>query len=103
MGRYFKKIAAVGNGNYNYFSKSKGLSYPKLSYFGTKTRVEFSGSSFRQNKIENKVQNKLLIDVKFLSVFGISFSVLSSIVVTSILAASSIVFVCFSKAFHKGE
>ena len=55
--RYFKRIAGVGSGNYIYFWKSKGLSderldsiiasnhkiTPDLSFYGTKTRVEFNG------------------------------------------------------------
>ena len=58
MYRYFKRIAGVGSGNYIYFRKSKGLSderinsitasnysiTPELSFYGTKTRVKFSGS-----------------------------------------------------------
>ena len=58
MYRYFKRIAAVGNGSYIYCWQSKGLSdgkinsiktrnhsiTPKLDYYGTKTRVEFNGS-----------------------------------------------------------
>ena len=62
--RYFKRIAGVGSGNYIYFWKSKGLSderlnsntasnysiTPELSFYGTKTRVEFNGSCLKQNK-----------------------------------------------------
>ena len=58
MYRYFKKIAGVGSGSYIYFWKSKGLSNerldsitvsnhkitPELSFYGTKTKVEFNGS-----------------------------------------------------------
>ena len=65
MCRYFKRIAVVGCGNYIYFSKSKGLSderlysitasdykiTPELSFYGTKTRVEFNGSSLKQDKV----------------------------------------------------
>ena len=65
MYRYFKRVAGVGSGNYIYFWKSKGLSderiismiasnyiiTQKLSYFGTKTRVEFNGSCLKQDKI----------------------------------------------------
>ena len=65
MCRYFKTIAGVGNGAYIYHWKSKGLSKerinsikrpdygitPYLSYYGTKTRVKFNGSCFRQDKI----------------------------------------------------
>ena len=65
MYRYFKQIAGVGNGNYIYYWKSKGLSdqrinsiktpdygiTPKLNYYGTKTRVEFNGTCLKQDKI----------------------------------------------------
>ena len=65
MYRYFKIIAGVGNGRYIYYWKSKGLSHeridsitasnysvtPFLDYYGTKTRVEVSGSCLKQNKI----------------------------------------------------
>ena len=61
MYRYFKIIAAVGNGSYIYHWKSKGLSdgrinsietpnysiTPNLDYYGTKTRVEFNGSCLK--------------------------------------------------------
>ena len=64
MYRYFKKIAGVGSGNYIYFWKSKGLSEerldfitasnynitPELSFYGTKTRVEFNGSCLSKIK-----------------------------------------------------
>ena len=63
--RYFKRIADVGSGNYIYFWKSKVLSDERLdsittcnhkittelSFYGTKTRVEFNGSCFEQNKV----------------------------------------------------
>ena len=65
MYRYFKRVAGVGSGNYIYFWKSIGLSdenitapntndyslNPQLSYFATKTRAEFNGSSLKQDKI----------------------------------------------------
>ena len=65
MSKYFKRIADVGSGNYIYFWKSKGLSNekldsitasnynitPKLIYYGTKTKVEFSGSCLKQDKV----------------------------------------------------
>ena len=65
MYRYFKKIAGAGSGNYIYFWKSKGLSHerldsvtassyeitPELSFYGTKTRVEFNGSWLKQDKV----------------------------------------------------
>ena len=61
---YFRKIIGVGSGNYIYFWKSKGLSderlhsntasnytiTPELSFYGTKTRVEFNGSCLKQDK-----------------------------------------------------
>ena len=63
--RYFKRIAGVGSGNYIYFWKSKGLSDERinsdtasndsitseLSYWGTKTKVEFNGSCLKQDKV----------------------------------------------------
>ena len=62
--RYFKRTAGVVGGNYIYFWKSKGLSderinsntasnhsiTPKLSHYGTKTRVKFSGNCLKQDK-----------------------------------------------------
>ena len=65
MYRYFKRIAGVRNGKYVYYWQSKGLSderinsitasnysvTPFLDYYGTKTRVEFSGSCLKQDKI----------------------------------------------------
>ena len=64
MQKYFKKIPGVGSGNYVYFWKPKGFSderinfniasnhsiTPELSYYGTKTRVRFSGSCSKQDK-----------------------------------------------------
>ena len=63
--RYFKMIAGVGNVNYIYYWKSKGLSdertnsiktpnhyiTPNLDYYGTKTRIEFNGSCLKQDKV----------------------------------------------------
>ena len=65
MHRYFKRIAGAGSGKYIYFWKSEGLSdeeldsitasnykiTPELSFYGTKTRVEFNGSCFKQDKV----------------------------------------------------
>ena len=65
MYRYFKWIAGVGSGHYIYFWKSKGLSderinsitasnyriTPELSFYDTKARVEFNGSSLKQDKV----------------------------------------------------
>ena len=65
MYRYFKIIAGVGNGRYIYYWRSKGLSderinsitasnysvTPFLDYYGTKTRVEFSGSCLKQDSV----------------------------------------------------
>ena len=64
MYRYFKRIGGDGSGNYIYFWKSKGLSNerlhsitasnykitPELSFYGTKTRVEFN-SCLKQDKV----------------------------------------------------
>ena len=65
--RYFKRIAGVDSGNYIYIWKYEGLSderinsinasnysiTPKLSHYGTKTRVKFSGSCLKQGKSTN--------------------------------------------------
>ena len=65
MYRYFKIIADVGNGCYIYYWQSKGLSDERinsiaasnfsvtlfLDYYGTKTRVEFSGSCLKQDTV----------------------------------------------------
>ena len=65
MYKYFKSIAGVGGGNYIYFWKSKCLpderldsitasNYkltPELSFYGTKTKVEFNGSCLKQDKV----------------------------------------------------
>ena len=78
MYRYFKRIAGVGSGNYIYFWKSKGLSderldsitasiykiIPKLSFYGTKTRVEFNGSCLKKDKVtynHGKVVNVYIV------------------------------------------
>ena len=64
--RYFKRISKIGNGNYIYYWKSKGLSderinsiktsnhsiTPNFSYYGIKTRVEFNGSCLKQDKVK---------------------------------------------------
>ena len=63
--KYVNKVSSVGSGNYIYSAKSKGLSdehitapttkyckiNPELSYFGSKTKVEFDGSCLKQNKV----------------------------------------------------
>ena len=65
MYRYFKRIEGVGSGNYIYFWKSKSLSderldsitasnykiTPELSFYGTKTKVEFNGICLKQDKV----------------------------------------------------
>ena len=65
MYRYFKRIPGVGSCNYIYFWKSKDLSderldsitapnhkiTPELSFYGTKTKVEFNGSCLKQDKV----------------------------------------------------
>ena len=79
MYRYFKRIAGVGNGNYIYYWKSKGLLSderidsiktpnhsitPNLDYYGTKTRVEFNGSCLKKDKVtfdHGKVVNILFM------------------------------------------
>ena len=62
---YFRKIVGVGSSDYTCFWKSKGLSdemlnsntasnykiNPELSYYGTKTNVEFNGSCLKQDKV----------------------------------------------------
>ena len=67
--RYFRRFSGSGSGsgsgNYIYFWKSIGLSDERLnfntasnskitselSYYGTKIRVEFNGSSIKQDKV----------------------------------------------------
>ena len=63
--RHFRRIMRVGSGNYTYFWKSIGLSderrnsntasnykiAPELSYYGTKTRVEFNENCLKQDKV----------------------------------------------------
>ena len=65
MYKYFKMVGSFCTGNYIYFWKPKGLSdenitapttglyslNPKLSYLGTKTRVEFKESCLKQGKV----------------------------------------------------
>ena len=65
MYRYFIIITGVGNGSYIYYWQSKELSderinsitapdysvTPFLDYYGTKTRVEFSGKCLKQDKV----------------------------------------------------
>ena len=66
MYRYFKQTAGVGNDNYIYYWKYKGLpdertscirtpnysiTPPNLSYSGTKTRVEFNGNCLKQDSV----------------------------------------------------
>ena len=63
---YLKRVSGVGSGNYIYFWKSKGLSDKnitafntsdyklnlELSFFATKTRVEFNENCLKQNIIK---------------------------------------------------
>ena len=65
MYKYFKMVGSFCTGSYIYFWKPKGLSdenitapttgfyslNPKLSYLGTKTRVEFKESCLKQGKV----------------------------------------------------
>ena len=78
MYRYFKRITGVGSGNYIYFWKSEGLSderfdsittsnhkiTPELSFYCTKTKVEFNGSCLKQNKVtynHGKIANTYIV------------------------------------------
>ena len=78
MCKFFKRIAGVGSGNYIYFGKSKGSSHEgldsitasnykitsELSFYGTKTRVEFNGSCLKQDKItynHRKIVNTYIV------------------------------------------
>ena len=78
MYKYFKVIAGVGNGSYIYYWQSRGLSderiscitvsnysfTPFLNCYGTKARVEFSGSCLKQDKIKythGKVVNLYIV------------------------------------------
>ena len=63
--RYIKRVSDVGSGSDIYFWTSKGFNdenitapttsdynlNPQLSYFSTKTRVEFNGSYLKQGKV----------------------------------------------------
>ena len=63
--RYFNGVSGAGSGNYVYSWKSKGFSdenitapttsdyklNPELTFFGTKTKLEFNGSCLKQDKI----------------------------------------------------
>ena len=77
-----KRLLVFGSCDYLYFWKSKGLSdesvnspitsdysiTPKLSYYGTKTRVQFDGSCLKQDKItytHGKIVNIYIVNVKF--------------------------------------
>ena len=89
--RYFKIIAGVGNGNYSYDWQSKGFSderinsiiasnysvTPFLDYYGTKRRIEFSGSYLKQDKImytHGKVVNIYEISIVYEISKGINIS-----------------------------
>ena len=78
MYRYLKRIAGAGSGNYIYFWKSKGLAderlnsitasnykiIPELSFYDTKTRVEFNGSCLKQDKVtlnHGTIVNKYIV------------------------------------------
>ena len=80
MYSYFERVAGVGSGNYIYFWKSKVLlderinsitafNYsitPKVSYFGTKTRVEFNGSCLKQDRItynHRTMENMYIVNI----------------------------------------
>ena len=65
MYRYLKRIAGIDSGDFIYHWKSKGLADERinsiktsnysitsnLDYYGTKTRVKFKGSCFKQDKV----------------------------------------------------
>ena len=65
MHRYLKRIAGIDSGDFIYHWKSKGLADERinsiktsnysitsnLDYYGTKTRVKFKGSCFKQDKV----------------------------------------------------
>ena len=65
MYRYLKRIAGIDSGDFIYHWKSKGLGDGRinsiktpiysissnLDYYGTKTRVNFKGSCFKQDKV----------------------------------------------------
>ena len=78
MHRYFKQIAGNGNGNYICYWQSNGLldeiinsitasnysATPFLDYYGTKTRVECSGSCLKQDKVtfnQRKIVNVYIV------------------------------------------
>ena len=78
MCRCFKRTAGVGSGNYIYFWKSEGLPddrldsitssnhkiIPELSFYGTKTKVEFNGSCLKQDKVaynHGKIANMYIV------------------------------------------
>ena len=77
--RYFKRIAGVGNSNDISYWKSKGLSRenitppampdnsltPQLSYYGTKTRVKFTGICLKQDKITYNHKNVVNIHIVY--------------------------------------
>ena len=81
MYRYFKIIAAVGNGSYIYHWKSKGLSdgrinsietpnysiTPNLDYYGTKTRVEFNRSCLKRDKVT--FNNEKVVNIYIFTLF----------------------------------
>ena len=74
MNKYFKRIAGVGDGEYIYFWKSKGLSdenidsitaskyniTPKLSYLNAKIRVNFNGSCLKQDNINTYAHGAII-------------------------------------------
>ena len=65
MYRYLKRIAGIDSGDFIYHWKSKGLGDGRINsiktpiysissnlvYYGTKTRVNFKGSCFKQDKV----------------------------------------------------
>ena len=89
MPRYFKKITGVGSGNYIYFWKSKGLSderldvntasnysiTPELSFYRTKTRVEFNGRCLKQDKVT--YNHETIVNVYIVYEISINYNIRS--------------------------
>ena len=93
MYRYFKRISGVGSGNYIHFWKSKGLSderfhsitasnyriTPELSFYGTKTRVDFNGSCLNQDKVTDNYGKIVYIYIVYEISKGYSISSYSTL------------------------
>ena len=90
--KYFKRIAGVGSGNYIYSWKSgnlEGLSderldantasnysiTPEISHYGTKTRVEFTGSCLRQDKVT--YNHETIVNIYIVYVISKNYNIIS--------------------------